>query len=100
MQSEVRQLTAEEILSEYHRQLLSPSAVRYTSQSGSGWGAAMQRKFGSPTKTLLVAHAFYSRTFLPLNPNWRRQDSWSYFRAMGKRDTRLSMILDTSPTAP
>jgi hypothetical protein len=28
MQREVRQLTAEEILSEYHRQLLSPSAVR------------------------------------------------------------------------
>jgi len=28
MQSEVRQLTAEEILSEYDRQLLSPNAVR------------------------------------------------------------------------
>jgi hypothetical protein len=28
MQSEVRQLTAEEILSEYHRKLLSPNAVR------------------------------------------------------------------------
>src|SRR5271154_3855332 len=28
MQSEVGQLTAEEILSEYHRQLLSPNAVR------------------------------------------------------------------------
>jgi hypothetical protein len=28
MQSEVRQLTAEDILSEYHRKLLSPNAVR------------------------------------------------------------------------
>jgi hypothetical protein len=28
MQSEVRQLTAEDVLSEYHRKLLSPNAVR------------------------------------------------------------------------
>jgi hypothetical protein len=27
------------------------------------------------------------KDILPLNPNWRRQDSWSYFPAMGKRDT-------------
>jgi hypothetical protein len=77
MQSEVKQLTAEEILSEYHRELLSPMQSGYTSPSGSRWEVAMPRKFGSPTKTRLVAYAFYSRIFLPLNPNWRRQDSWS-----------------------
>src|ERR1700685_2210852 len=93
MQSEVRQLTAEEILSEYHRQLLSPSAVRLYVAVWFRMGSRNATEVWLSDEDASCRARILLKDIPAAQSELAKAKLMDWFRAMGKCDTRLSMIL-------